>query len=69
MNNLLKMRLAEKIKDTKVEKGEIALFYLAQAGFCIKTTSNKIIVIDAYLSDAAERLFSFKRMIPSVIRA
>ena len=61
------MRLAEKIKALKVDKGETALFYLAQAGFCIKTQRNKIIIIDAYLSDAAERLFAFKRMIPSVI--
>jgi L-ascorbate 6-phosphate lactonase len=61
------MRLAEKIKFFKVNKGEIALFYLAQAGFCLKTSGNKIIIIDAYLSDAVERLFSFKRMIPSVI--
>lgn len=63
------MRLAERIKETKVNPGEIALFYLAQAGFCIKTAGNKIIVIDAYLSDACERLFNFKRMIPSVIKA
>ena len=62
------MRLAEKINGIKVDKGEIALFYLAQAGFCIKTAGNKIIVIDAYLSDAVERLFNFKRMIPSVIK-
>jgi len=62
------MKLAEKIIDIEVEKGEIALFYLAQAGFCIKNAGNKIIVIDAYLSDAAERLFNFKRMIPSVIK-
>jgi len=61
------MRLAERIKVLKVDKGEIALFYLAQAGFCIKTAGSKIIIIDAYLSDAAERLFAFKRMIPSVI--
>lgn len=61
------MRLAEKIKVLKVDKGEIALFYLAQAGFCIKTAANRIIIIDAYLSDAVERLFAFKRMIPSVI--
>jgi len=61
------MRLAEKINGTRVDKGEIALFYLAQAGFYIKTAGNKIIVIDAYLSDAGERLFNFKRMIPSVI--
>jgi L-ascorbate 6-phosphate lactonase len=61
------MRLSGKIKDLKVEKDEIALFYLAQAGFCIKTAGSKIIIIDAYLSDAVERLFAFKRMIPSVI--
>jgi L-ascorbate 6-phosphate lactonase len=61
------MRLSEKIKSTKVNKGEIALFYLAQAGFLIKTASHKTYVIDAYLSDSAERIFNFKRMIPSVI--
>lgn len=61
------MRIAKKIDDIKVDKGEIALFYLAQAGFCIKASGNKVIVIDAYLSDSCERLFNFKRMIPSVI--
>jgi L-ascorbate 6-phosphate lactonase len=59
--------LSEKINSLKVAKGEIALFYLAQAGFYIKT-SNRAIVIDAYLSDAVERLFNFKRMIPAVIK-
>lgn len=60
------MSLAEKIDNLKVAKGEIALFYLAQAGFLIKTP-DRIIVIDAYLSDAVERLFNFKRMIPAFI--
>lgn len=64
-----KMTLQERIKETKVNKNEVALFYLAQAGFCIKTHENKRIIIDAYLSDACERLFNFKRMIPSVIKA
>jgi L-ascorbate 6-phosphate lactonase len=61
------MRLIERINNTKVEKGSLAIFYLAQAGFCIKTSEGKIIVIDAYLSDCCERLFSFKRMIPHLI--
>jgi L-ascorbate 6-phosphate lactonase len=61
------MMLAKKIDNLKVAQGEIALFYLAQAGFYIKTT-DRTIIIDAYLSDAVERLFNFKRMIPSVIR-
>lgn len=59
--------LAEKINSLKVDRGEIALFYLAQAGFYIKT-ADRAIVIDAYLSDAVERLFNFKRMIPSVLK-
>jgi L-ascorbate 6-phosphate lactonase len=62
------MRLIERINQTKIAKKEIALFYLGQAGFYLKTEGiNKRIVIDAYLSDAAERLHNFKRMIPSVI--
>jgi len=61
------MRLIEKINNKKVNIGELALFYLAQAGFCIKTQNDKLIVIDAYLSDAGKRLFNFKRMIPSII--
>jgi len=61
------MMLAEKINSLKVGRGEIALFYLAQAGFYIKTADISI-VIDAYLTDAVERLFNFKRMIPSVIK-
>ncbi|MEO5893483.1 MAG: MBL fold metallo-hydrolase [Ferruginibacter sp.] len=63
------MTLAEKIKQTIVKQGEVAIFFLGQAGFCIKTTEGKLIVIDAYLSDACERLFNFKRMIPAVIKA
>jgi L-ascorbate 6-phosphate lactonase len=62
------MNLIEKIISTSVLKNEIALFYLAQAGFFIKTAGDKTIVIDAYLSDAVERLVGFKRMIPSVIK-
>ncbi|MDD5509168.1 MAG: MBL fold metallo-hydrolase [Bacteroidales bacterium] len=60
------MMLSEKIKGLKVEKGEVALFYLGQAGFYIKTPDRNI-VIDAYLTDAVERLFNFKRMIPAMI--
>jgi hypothetical protein len=38
---MIKMKLADKIHSTKVGEGEIALFYLAQAGFCIKTSGIK----------------------------
>lgn len=63
------MRLYERIENAIINDGELGLFYLAQAGFCIRTSRNKTIIIDAYLSDACERLFNFKRMIPSVIEA
>lgn len=66
---MMNMRLQKKINDTTVQKGQIALFFIAQAGFCIKTSSGKKIFIDLYLSDACERLFGFKRMIPSLINA
>lgn len=61
------MRLIEKIDESAPSAGEISLFYLGQAGFCIRTSRKKTIVVDPYLSDACERLFGFKRMIPSVI--
>ena len=63
------MQLIEKIKHLQVGINRIALFYLGQAGFCIKTADNRLIVIDAYLSDACERLFGFKRMIPPLLDA
>lgn len=63
------MKLPEKIEKTVVLKNEAALFFLGQAGFILKTSSGKNLVIDAYLSDAAERLFGFKRMIPAPIDA
>lgn len=63
------MRLIEKINDVRVNTGQIALFFLGQAGICIKTSDNKLIVMDAYLSDACEELFGFKRMIPPVLEA
>ncbi|MEI6901480.1 MAG: hypothetical protein WCL00_16515 [Bacteroidota bacterium] len=63
------MKLIEKINDLQVNGGHIALFYLGQAGICIKTSDKKLIIVDAYLSDAYERLFSFKRMIPHVLEA
>jgi L-ascorbate 6-phosphate lactonase len=61
------MSLAERIATTQVEPGTVAIFYLAQAGFALKTSAGKTVVIDPYLSDSVNRLFGFKRMIPAVI--
>jgi len=62
------MKLTEKITRTTVERDELLLFFLGQAGFLLKTNEGVLVTIDLYLSDAAERLFGFKRMTPTVIQ-
>lgn len=59
--------LKDKIKNTKVIKWNLAIFYLAQAGFVFKTSANKVIYIDPYLSDACNRISGVKRLIPAPI--
>lgn len=61
------MTLLEKMTKETANPGELLLFALGQAGFLLKTSEGKIVAIDVYLSDAAERLFGFKRMTPTVI--
>jgi len=46
--------LAQILKTTQLEKGEVALFWLGQAGFAIKTSDEQLIFIDAYLSRFCE---------------
>lgn len=48
--------------DEKVPDGTVALWWLGQAGFAFKTPAGKVVYVDPYLSDAAERLFGFKRL-------
>jgi L-ascorbate 6-phosphate lactonase len=62
------MTLAEKIRNLNVKSGEVVLFYLAQAGFCIKTPKGTLVGIDLYLSDCCERMFGFKRLIPALVK-
>jgi len=61
------MNLAERIEQTRIEKDELAVFYLAQAGFYFKTSTGTTVCVDPYLSNCCERLFGFKRMIPNVL--
>ncbi len=61
--------LIENIISTQPKKSTIALFWLGQAGFIIKTASGARIGIDPYLSDYVERSFpemgfGFKRLMP-----
>jgi len=61
--------VAQTIATTRVERGSLALFWLAQAGFAFVTSSGTVIVIDAYLSDCVERLHGFKRLMPAPVEA
>lgn len=46
--------------------GKTGLFYIAQAGFILKSTKGISIGIDLYLSDCVERFDGFKRLSPKV---
>ena len=64
--------LAIRIKNTEVEAGSLAIFWLGQAGFVYKTPSGTIIYVDAYLSNCVNRLigdlyYGFKRIMTSPI--
>lgn len=59
--------LADRIKITQLAENEIAIFWLGQAGFLIKDSSGRTLVIDPYLSDCCEREFGFKRLSANLI--
>jgi L-ascorbate 6-phosphate lactonase len=63
------INLAQMIEKTEVPAGSLSIFWLGQAGFVFKTSRKKVIYIDPYLSDAAERLYNFKRIMVSPIDA
>jgi L-ascorbate 6-phosphate lactonase len=50
------------LRTRTVAPGQLALYWLCQAGFAFKTSSNQIILIDPYFSDVVERVIGFKRM-------
>ena len=64
MNNFISTVLS-----TAVEKNSVAVFFLGQAGFLIKTDSGKLLAIDPYLSNCCERFFGFKRLMPQIVTA
>ncbi len=53
---------AESLAQRKVNPGELAIYWLCQAGFAFKSGSNELVYIDPYFSDVVERLIGFKRM-------
>jgi len=54
--------LAKSIRETPVQSGDLAIFWLGGAGFVFKTALGKIVYIDPYLSDALDHFYSWKRL-------
>jgi L-ascorbate 6-phosphate lactonase len=48
--------------DQSVPDDSVAAWWLCQAGFAFKTPAGKVVYLDPYLSDAAERLSGLKRL-------
>lgn len=64
--------LARRIQETQVKAGNVAIFWLAQAGFVFKTPGGKVIYTDPYLTDYLQRSLpesgqGFKRIMPKLI--
>jgi L-ascorbate 6-phosphate lactonase len=65
-------RLVERIRQTQVAPGSLAIFWISQAGFVYKTADDKIIYVDPYLTDSVGRqfghlMYGFKRLTPTLI--
>ena len=63
------MNFVRKLESAHPRKGEIALFWLGQAGFLIKNSLGEILALDPYLSDMVERMDGFKRLMMPVMEA
>lgn len=53
-----------KIKNTIIPPGSIAVFWIGQGGFVIKTSNHKVVYIDPYLSNCVERIEGLVRLVP-----
>jgi L-ascorbate 6-phosphate lactonase len=58
--------LAERIHVSQPKSSQVALFWLGQAGFVVKSPDGTVLFIDAYLSNSVERKFGdqWKRIMP-----
>jgi len=61
--------VAERIAQLQVNAGELAIYWLCQAGFAFKSSSGELVYIDPYFSDVVERLIGFKRMMACPVPA
>jgi L-ascorbate 6-phosphate lactonase len=65
-------RLATRIKQTQVEPGSLAIFWLGQAGFVYKSPGGTVVYVDPYVTDFVARalpdvMWGFKRITPCPI--
>lgn len=60
-------KIARSIIEKKVDTGTLVIFWLGQAGFVFKIHNGKIIYIDPYLTECAEQIYGFKRIMMSVL--
>ena len=58
---------ATKVMTTKVDGGNVGVFFLGQAGFLLITADGRLVAIDPYLSNCCERYFGFKRLMPKIL--
>lgn len=61
------MGLVEEIHGCKVAPGELAIFWLGQAGFLLKDHKGRTLAVDPYLTNCGERIRGFKRLSPMLI--
>ena len=61
------MSLEQQLRDLDVAEGSVALVWLGQAGYVLKTSAGTIVMIDPYLTDWAETQWGLERQIPSPI--
>ena len=66
------MRLAERIAQTVVAEGSLAIWWVSQAGSVFKTPGGKVIYVDPYLTDYVARIlpeygYGFKRMTGTLV--
>ncbi len=65
-------QLAKSIRETVVNPGNLAIFWLGQAGFVYKTSEGTVLYVDPYLTDSVHRqlsheLYGFKRIMMAPI--
>lgn len=61
------MDFVKQVNETRPAEGKVAIFWLGQAGFLLKTASGRTIAIDPYFSDhvmRTENNIGFKRLTP-----